>query len=99
VARWVTVAELGGVERRRLKSQYASTPMIPMTAMIGRNTKGGLVMMSRPLMPPVPPVRTPDAGGGWLAEGVGEEVPAGDGVTPGVGVGGAWRAKDAQGCG
>lgn len=72
--------------------------MMPMSAMIGRNTKGGLVMMSRPLMPPVPPVRTPDACGGWLADGVGEES-TGDGVTPGVGVGAAWREKDAQGCG
>ena len=34
--------------------------------MIGRKTKGGLVMMSSPLMPPVPPVRAPDACGGWL---------------------------------
>jgi hypothetical protein len=31
-----------------------------MIAMIGRNTKGGLVMMSSPLMPP-PPGRTPEA--------------------------------------
>ena len=54
--------------------------------MIGRKTKGGLVMMSSPLRPPPPvwPVRGPDACG--LPAGEGDS--SGDGVTSAVGVGG-----------
>jgi hypothetical protein len=66
--------------------------------MIGRKTKGGLVMMSRPLMPP-PPGRAPDAWEFPAAEGVGDDVSTGEGEVDAVGVGAGWRAKLAQGFG
>src|SRR5690242_3416303 len=65
--------------------------------MIGRNTKGGLVRMSSPLMPPLG--RTPDACGVSVAAGVGDDVSVGEGEACGVGVGGPCSAKLAQGWG
>jgi hypothetical protein len=44
-------------------------------ARIGRKTKGGLVMMSRPLMPPLPP----DRAGVACPVSVGED--SGEGVS------------------
>ena len=66
--------------------------------MIGRNTKGGLVRMSSPLIPPPPLGRTPEACG---LEGDGDGDSSGDGEPEGVGEGdgGAWRAKVAHGLG
>jgi hypothetical protein len=49
-----------------------------MIAMIGRKTKGGRVMMSRPLIPP-PPGRAPDAWGLSPGDGEGVDVSTGDG--------------------
>jgi hypothetical protein len=64
--------------------------------MIGRKTKGGLVMM--PNQPTLPPVRAPDACGFSEDEGdVGDSE--GEGEVGGVGLGGAWRLKLAQGLG
>ena len=62
--------------------------------MIGRKTKGGLVMMSSPEMPPPPLRRTPDAGG--LPDGEGDSTGVGE---AGVGLGVACRVKLAHGLG
>jgi hypothetical protein len=74
-----------------------STPSRPRIAMIGRKTKGGLVMMSRPEIPP-PPVRAPDACGLPVGDGEGEGDSTGVGEA-GVGLGVAWRVKLAHGLG
>jgi hypothetical protein len=72
--------------------------MSPRIPMIGRNTKGGLVRMSSPLMPPPPPpVRGPEAC--WVSLGEGEGDSEGEGPVVGVGVGVTWRVKVACGLG
>ena len=65
--------------------------------MIGRKTKGGLVMMSNPLMPPLPPglVRGPDACGLSIGEGVGDAC----GEVDGSGVGATCKVNLAHGFG
>ena len=66
--------------------------------MIGRKTKGGLVMMSNPLRPP--PVRAADACGVAAGEGDAEGCNGdGEGAADGVGVGGGRRVKLAHGLG
>src|SRR5258706_11288128 len=67
--------------------------------MIGRKTKGGLVITASPLRPEFVVTTTGDAlgVGDGDSDGVGDGE--GEGDTAGVGVGGPWRVKLAQGFG
>ncbi len=67
--------------------------------MIGRNTKGGLVITSRPLRPEFVVSTTGDALG--VGDGDSDAVGEGEGEgdAAGVGVGGPWRVKLAHGFG
>src|SRR5216683_6577596 len=67
--------------------------------MIGRKTKGGLVMTSKPLRPELVVSTTGDALGVGDRDSDGEGDGEGDGDAAGVGVGGPWSVKLAQGFG
>ena len=77
-----------GVRSTRISSQYASAARIASRPMIGRKTKGGLVITSRPLRPELVVRTTGDAlgVGDGDSDGVGEGD--GEGEAAGVGVGG-----------
>src|SRR6202521_3485149 len=66
--------------------------------MIGRKTNGGLVMMSSPLIPPLPPGRTPEACDVLVGEDDGV-VSVGEEGGVGAGLGAPWRLKRAHGLG
>ena len=88
-----------GVRSTRISSQYASAARSASSAMIGRNTSGGLVITSKPPRLELAVSTTGDALG--VGEGDGEEVgnADGEGVAGGVGVGAPWSVNVAQGIG
>ena len=88
-----------GVRSTRISSQYASAARIASRPMIGKKTKGGLVITSSPLRPEFVVSTTGDAlgVGDGDSDGVGEGE--GEGDAAGVGVGGPWRVKLAHGFG